>query len=164
MLAVSNTSPISNLAHIGRLDLLKSQVSVVWIPTEVSAELSAHPYPAALARINRAIHDQWIQVKPPSESPLKAMLLQQLHRGEAEAIALAIDLHADIILIDELEGRALAGQAGLSVSGTLGVLLRAKFSGKIAAVKPEIDLLRSKAHFFLSTALETKVLIAAGEK
>ncbi len=92
------------------------------------------------------------------------MLLQQLHRGEAEAIALAIDLHADIILIDELEGRALAGQAGLSVSGTLGVLLRAKFSGKIAAVKPEIDLLRSKAHFFLSTALETKVLIAAGEK
>ena len=48
MLAVSNTSPISNLAIIGRLDLMKSQFPVVWIPTAVGDKLAANPDPAAL--------------------------------------------------------------------------------------------------------------------
>ena len=84
-------------------------------------------------------------------------------QGEAEAIALATELKADIVLIDEQEGRQLASKAGLAVTGVLGVLLRAKRKGEIAAVKPEIDLLRSKARFFVSPLLEAKVLVAAGE-
>ena len=91
------------------------------------------------------------------------ILLLQLHSGEAEAIALATDLKADIVLIDEQEGRQLASKAGLAVTGVLGALLRAKRRGEIAAVKPEIDLLRSKARFFVSPLLEAKVLVAAGE-
>jgi len=91
------------------------------------------------------------------------ILLLQLHSGEAEAIALATDLKADIVLIDEQEGRQLASKAGLAVTGVLGVLLRARRKGDIAAIKAEIDLLRSKARFFVSPLLEAKVLVAAGE-
>ncbi|MGH9599843.1 MAG: DUF3368 domain-containing protein [Bryobacteraceae bacterium] len=87
----------------------------------------------------------------------------QLHRGEAEAIALATDLGADMVLIDEQEGRQLASQAGLAVIGVLGILLRAKRMGEVATVKSEIDLLRAKARFFVSPSLEAKVLAAAGE-
>jgi len=87
----------------------------------------------------------------------------QLHRGEAEAIALATDLNADFVLIDEQEGRQLASRTGLAVTGVLGVLLRAKRAGEIPSVKPEMDLLRAKANFFVSSALETKILTAAGE-
>lgn len=58
MLAVSNTSPISNLASIGRLQLLKEQFSAVWIPDSVFAELSAHPDPAAQTAIKTAIREQ----------------------------------------------------------------------------------------------------------
>jgi predicted nucleic acid-binding protein len=163
MLAVSNTSPISNLSLIGRLDLLKSQFSVLWIPTAVAQELKAHPDQAALAAIETAIYDQFLRIAQAQETPLKRMLLQQVHPGEAEAIALATDLKAETILIDEQEGRALATQAGLAVTGTLGVLLRAKRSGLISAIQPEIDALRSRARFFLSRALEVSVLSAAGE-
>jgi predicted nucleic acid-binding protein len=163
MLAVSNTSPLSNLSSIGRLGLLKSQFSALWIPDAVFVELTAHPDPIAFATIQAAIRDQWIRIGTPQDSRLLRLLLLQLHRGEAEAIALAADLHAEIVLIDEQEGRQLASKSGIAVTGVLGVLLRAKRAGEIAAVKPEIALLRHKAHFFVSPALEAKILSAAGE-
>jgi predicted nucleic acid-binding protein/predicted HTH domain antitoxin len=163
MLAVSNTSPISNLASIGRLELLKSQFSALWIPDAVVGELAAHPDPIARAMIQTAVRDQLIRTATPRDSALLRLLILQLHRGEAEAIALATDLKASIILIDEQEGRRLASETGLAVTGVLGVLLRAKRGGEIPAVKPEMDLLRSKANFFVSSALEIKVLAAAGE-
>ena len=163
MPAVSNTSPISNLAFIGRLDLLKSQFGELWIPPAVAKELKAHPNPVALAAIEAAIRDQWIRIATPQDTPLRRMLLQQVHLGEAEAIALAADLKADTVIIDEQEGRGLAAQAGLFVTGTLGILLLAKQRGEIPAVKPEIQALRSKTRFFLSASLEAQVLAAAGE-
>jgi hypothetical protein len=163
MLAVSNTSPISNLASIGRLGLLKSQFSELWIPDAVFVELTAHPDPIAQTTIQTAIRDQWIRIGTSRDSGLLRILLLQLHQGEAEAIALATDLHAEIVLIDEQEGRQLASKTGLAVTGVLGVLLRAKRAGEIAAIKPEMALLRHKAHFFVSPALEAKILSAAGE-
>jgi len=163
MLAVSNTSPVSNLAFIGRLELLKSQFSTVWIPDAVAKELTAHPDPVAHDLIRSATQEPWVRVGTPEDSRLLRVLLLQLHPGEAEAIALATDLKADIVLLDELEGRQLASRTGLAVTGVLGILLRARRAGEIAALKPEIDLLRSKAHFFVSASLEAKILAAAGE-
>jgi predicted nucleic acid-binding protein len=163
MLAVSNTSPISNLASIGRLDLLKFQFSALWIPAAVADELVVHPDPAARAVIQTAIHEQWIRTALPQTSTLLSILLSSLHKGEAEAIALAIDLKADLVIIDEQEGRQTAKQAGLSVIGVLGILLRAKRMGAIPAVRPEIQALRDKARFFIAPLLEAKVLASAGE-
>jgi uncharacterized protein len=163
MLAVCNTSPISNLASIDRLELLKSQFSVVWIPSAVQAELRAHPDTEARLSIQTAIDSQWIRIATPQPSKLLSLLLAHLHRGEAETVALAIDLKANIIVIDEQEARQVATEAGLSVTGVLGVLLRAKKTGQISAVGPEIRLLREKAHFFVSPALEARVLALAGE-
>jgi uncharacterized protein len=103
MLAVSNTSPISNLASIGRLELLKSQFSALWVPAAVAGELIAHPDPVAQNLIQRAIQDQWIKVGKVEDSRLLRLLLLQLHQGEAEAIAFATELKADMVLIDEQE-------------------------------------------------------------
>jgi predicted nucleic acid-binding protein len=89
MLAVSNTSPISNLAIIGRLNLLKLQFGTLWIPSAVAGELAAHPDHVALAAIQTAIRDQWIKAATPQHSTLLSVLLSSLHRGEAEAIVLA---------------------------------------------------------------------------
>lgn len=163
MLAVSNTSPISNLAFIGHLDLLKLQFGTLWIPDAVAAELAVHPDPVALASIQKAIRDQWIKTAALQTSTLLSLLLSSLHRGEAEAIALASDLKADIVLIDEREGRQFATQAGLCVTGVLGILLRAKMAGHIPAVKAEIQALRQKARFFIAPSLEAAVLSSAGE-
>lgn len=163
MRAVSNTSPISNLAVIGRLLLLKAQFSEIWIPAAVYSELNAHPDTMALAEILDAVRDGWIKRIDPSPSHLLSVLLPRLHPGEAEAISLAAELPADIVLIDEQEGRQYAAQAGLSVTGVLGILLRAKESGDIPLIRPEMQALRAKAHFFIARALEERVLAAARE-
>lgn len=125
MRAVSNTSPISNLASIDRLSLLRSQFPKLWIPNAIARELQAHPDAAARSRIEGALHEGWIRVESPRDSPLLRILQLQLHPGEAETIALATDTGADIVLIDEQEGRQFAAKAGLAVTGVLGVLLRA---------------------------------------
>lgn len=148
MRAVSNTSPISNLAFIGRLSLLKAQFSEIWIPDAVADELNAHPDSSALAEIHGALQEGWIKTASPSPSPLLRLLLPHLHRGEAEAIALAADLTADII--EEQEARQYAAQAGLSVTGVLGILLHAKKSGLLRELRPEIQALKMRARFFIA--------------
>jgi predicted nucleic acid-binding protein len=110
MRAVSNTSPIPNLASIGRLELLKAQFSELWTPTAVAQELNVHPDPVALAAIQTAIREGWIRTATPPSSHLLSILLRHLHAGEAEAIALAAHLQADIVFVDEHEGRQLAIQ------------------------------------------------------
>ncbi len=164
MLAVSNTSPVSNLAVIGRLALLKSQFSEIWIPTSVWNELALHPDATVRAAIQDGINAGWIRCGSVcAGSPLLNLLLLQLHAGEAETIALAVDMKANMAIIDEQEGRKLAAQVGLKVTGVLGILRRAKREGQIPALKPEIQSLRSLGNFFIASSLEAKVLAAAGE-
>jgi len=163
ILAVSNTSPISNLASIGRLNLLRQQFDHVLIPEAVATELTSHPDPSATAAIQTAIQDKWIQIRTVRDSTLLRVLLLYLHQGEAEAIALVTEISGSIVLIDEQEGRQTASHVGCAVTGVLGILLRAKRDGQIPAVRPEIELLRSKAKFFVAKSLESSILASAGE-
>lgn len=163
MLAVSNTSPISNLASIGHLMLLKAQFGELWIPTAVASELAAHPDTVARAAIELALEERWIKTASTPPGSLLTILSSSLHKGEAEAIALATDLKAAVVLIDEQEGRQIATQLGLHVTGVPGILLRAKEAGEISAVRPEIQALREKARFFVAPSLEARVLSLARE-
>jgi hypothetical protein len=160
MLAVSNTSPISNLAFIGRLNLLHEQFGDVWVPQAVETELLNIPDAAARKTIDQA---GWLKSRPASDVNLVSLLTVDLHQGEAEAIALALEMKANRLIIDEREGRAMARQLGLPVIGVLGVLLRGKKTGHIKAIKPEIEALRTKARFFVAPDLETAILAHAGE-
>ncbi len=163
MLVVSNTSPISNLALIGRLDLLRDQFEQVWIPDAVRVELDHIPDNVAKASIRRAYEQNWIRYRTVGNAQLAGVLGNELDRGEAEAIALSIEMKADLLLVDERDARVLARQAGLVVRGVLGILLRAKATGKIPLVKPEIEALRTRAGFFVAPHLEREVLSSAGE-
>ena len=163
MLVASNTSPISNLAIIGRLDLLRTQFREICIPRAVKAELDRLVYPSALKAIQRALGQGWIKLRPLREDKMARRLETTLDPGEAEAIALAIELQADVVLLDEADGRSAAESAGLRVTGVLGVLLQAKKKGEIQLVRPELEALRSRARFFVSPRLQENVLKVAGE-
>jgi predicted nucleic acid-binding protein len=96
------------------------------------------PNPEAKTSIENALREGWLRCQSVGNRQLAAALGNDLDQGEAEAIALATEIQAGALLIDEKEGRSVARQAGLVVRGVLGVLLRAKAMGEIASVRAEI--------------------------
>jgi len=90
-------------------------------------------------------------------------LLNKLDRGESEGIILALELGADILILDERKGRKVARSLGLNITGILGVLLEAKQKELIMNIKPIVDQLILKAEFRISETLYRKVLTIAGE-
>jgi hypothetical protein len=86
-----------------------------------------------------------------------------LDPGEAAALALAVEIHADVVLLDERRGREAASQLGLRTIGILGLLLQAKSAGFLAAIQPILDDLRREAGFWMAEPLRQQVLRLAGE-
>ena len=90
-------------------------------------------------------------------------LLDILDEGEAHAIALAIELKSDLLIIDEYEGRKMATQLKLQITGVGGILVRAKLRSFIPSVKLLLDLMRSNANFYLSEKVYSEILRQANE-
>lgn len=158
MIVVSDTSPLTNLFQIGRLQLVHELFDDVVIPGAVAAEIEFLEH-------NREILTQnpWIRLVEVKDRTLLRDLTENIDSGEAEAIVLAIQLNADAILIDETLGRSEAIRLGLDVTGAVGVLIRAKRKGLIAEVKPEIDRLTGEAGFWLHPAFVAEALHSVGE-
>ena len=163
MTVVSNTSPVSNLAIIGRLDLLREQFLTIRIPDAVRMELECLTQPGAVESIHNALAVKWLQVLPVSNRIVIRVFQERLDLGEAEAIALALECNADLLLMDESDGREIAAGVGLRVRGDLGVLRKARQSGRIPSLRDELHRLRDEAHFFVSPALERELLASVGE-
>jgi predicted nucleic acid-binding protein len=90
---------------------------------------------AALKEIQQALRDGWIKPQALREDKIARLLATTLDSGEAEAIALALESSADLVLLDERDGRNAAAHAGLRVTGALAVLLRTKNDGQIKRVR-----------------------------
>jgi predicted nucleic acid-binding protein len=127
-LVVADTGPIRYLIIIEAIDLLARVYERVVLPTAVLAELSNFKAPATVRHWASNLPG-WIEVK----SPAHMSSVRGLNAGEADAIALAIELKATAILLDEAEGRKVALQRGLPVAGTIGFL-------ELAAQKNLVDL------------------------
>lgn len=162
MLVVSNTSPLSNLAIIGQLDLIREQLGEVLIPSAVHSELAQNPQPAARAVLEAAISQNWIRVTTLAGA-VPVRIAGGLHSGEAETLALALERQASLVLLDESAARLRAKEHGLTVTGVLGILRLAKKTGRIRSLKEQMTRLRGEARFFISPALEKALLISVGE-
>ena len=160
MIVISDTSVISGLIKIQQLTLLRSLFSEILIPPAVRSELEE------LTRFNYDLSPleeaSWIIIQAPADPALIGKFEQVLDRGEAEAIALAKELQADFLLIDERKGRSIAEGEGLMVIGLAGILIRAKQLQVIPLVKPLLDNL-IKNNFRISKALYQIVLARAEE-
>lgn len=163
MRVVSNTSPLSNLAIIGRLDLLRERYGGVFIPVAVRAELDALSHAAAKSRIEAAVQEGWLKVEPLAASTANLTLPDGLDPGEIEALQLYHQLQGDKIILDDALARAAALALGFNYTGLLGELVFARQSGRIASVKVESERLRADARFFVSADAEAIILEMAGE-
>ncbi|MEA5625441.1 DUF3368 domain-containing protein [Nostoc sp. UHCC 0251] len=156
MIIVSDTSPINNLAAINHLHLLQQLYGTVLIPEAVYRELTDPNFPVAGAiEVQTFI---WIQTRPVQDRTLVEALSNELDIGEAEAIALALEMQADQVLIDERRGRLVAARLNLGYTGILGILVEAKSQRLISAVKPLLDALINQAGFWVAEPLYKRVL------
>ncbi|NEO00845.1 MAG: DUF3368 domain-containing protein [Moorea sp. SIO3I7] len=158
MIVISDTSAITNLAAIQHLQLLPQLYNQVIIPEAVYRELADidPPVPGTL-EVQSA---SWLEVRQVVNSEVVEHLQSEvsLDPGESEAIALALELNADLLLIDERRGRAEADRLGLRITGLLGILVEAKHQNLIVAVKPLMDALIATSEFRVSLALYNQIL------
>jgi predicted nucleic acid-binding protein len=164
MPVVSNTSPILNLAIIGKLDLLRQQFGEVLIPPMVLQELKVDTELPGVEPIRLALQNRWLQVVELSNTDIARALRRDLDNGEAEAIALALQLKLMTVLIDEHDGRAAARAMGLVPVGVLGILLRAKRTGNLDSVVTAMRALQDQAGFFINPDLFASLARETGER
>ena len=156
MIIVCDTSPINNLAAINQLYLLQQLYGTVIIPESVYRELTDPSFPVAGATEVKTF--DWIQTLAVRDRALVEALSSELDIGEAEAIALAVEIRADQVLIDEHRGRLVAARFNIRYTGILGILVEAKSQGLISDVKPLLDALINQAGFWIAKPLYDRVL------
>ncbi|MCC5913570.1 MAG: DUF3368 domain-containing protein [Balneolaceae bacterium] len=145
---VSDTSCLILFHKIGELELLKKLFGKLHITETV------------LKEFNQKIPD-WIEVIEPT-SDLQKGLSSYLDKGEATAIALSAEHENSLLIIDEVKGRKAAKEMGISVTGSLGVLVAAKNMGHIQAVKPLTEKIQ-RTNFRISEELIVRVLEKVNE-
>jgi uncharacterized protein len=163
MPVVSNTSPLLNLAIIDHLVLLSQQFGQIYIPPAVLAELKINDNLPGSNALRTAIAEGWLVPHPVSNRALISLLRRDLHQGESEAIALALELSAEKILLDEKEARQAARALGRSITGILGIMLRGWHEGTVPSMKSVMECLQQDANFWISPLLFAQVLQESGE-
>lgn len=159
MKAISNTSSLILLHAVGHLNWLAVLFEEVWVPTEVVDELAAgqaegYPAPALEAL-------PFIRVATPRHPPSEWLALD-LGPGELAAMTLALENRAHIVLLDDALARRVALAAGLTVWGTLRLILEAKATGEIDSIVAVLDELVD-AGMWLTDDIRARLLRLAGE-
>ncbi len=159
---VSNTTPISNLLHVDKISVLSELFGAVYIPEAVANEVNV--VFSSYEEWQESVGRKQIIIQPISNSIFVKQLVPLIHQGEAEAICLSLEKKAKLCLIDDKDARTIAQLHDLPVTGTLGILLKAKKTGLISSIKQLIDKLRDEHHFWIREDMYQKVLHIAKEK
>lgn len=161
MIVIADTSVILNLCFLKQASLLQQLFGTVLVPHLVAAEFQR------LAEVDSRFQGlkfpDFIQLTSPKSTAHDWAQSPVLHAGEIAALALALELGADLVLMDEAEGRSVASALHLPTMGLLGILLQARQRNLIASVESLLDRLQHEARFWIAPSLRNAVLRAAGE-
>lgn len=131
---VVNTTPLIALCHVGQLETLKKLYGEIVIPEAVYKELSVKTESICKKTVDKSL--DWIRVDKIRNQMAKSMYKTQLHDGEVEVMILSKEIAADVVIIDDANAKKHAKYLELPVTGTLGVLIKAKKEGYIDELKP----------------------------
>ncbi len=157
---VVDTSPLIFLAKLGHLDLLRKGADTAYMPRAVLEEVRAKP-DAATQVIEHACQT-WLSVRPVGDRQAAEIIQADLDLGEAEVIALAREVGADRVVMDDLDARRFASLLGLDMVCTVGLLLAARLRGELPSLRQEIERLESLG-LRVAPSLVEAVLRTAGE-
>lgn len=158
MVIISDTSVITYLIQLEKLYLLKNLFDEIIISPKVEEELLRISNQESILK-----QSTWIVVRKLKDERLFNQLLQELDQGEAESIALAVELEADLLLIDEKRGRKIAEQYNIRITGLLGILIQSKEEEIIMELKPTLDKLIYELNFRISPNLYQTILKKVNE-
>ncbi len=146
------------------MSLFRDLYGQITIPESVWAEalVGDCELPHTKALLEAAREDGLLLIRP-SLAPIANLSLEDLDVGERDALTLAVSLRAELVIIDELEGRAAAERLGLKITGTLGILIEAKRRGLLKEIGPELKRLQEGTTFWLSRKMEQTALHLVGE-
>lgn len=157
---VADSSVLIALSTLGELELLKDLFGEVFIPKAVWREVVEEGRGQIGAEEVQAARE-WLKVKETKQEALKMVLNTFLDEGEAEAIALALEFDA-LVLLDEKDARKFAELTGIKVLGTVGILILAKRQNIVKSLRNKLEELEM-AGFRLSSGIHEKALESVGE-
>lgn len=147
---IADASCLILLDKIGKLKLLRKLFGTITITPEVASEFGSQlPF--------------WIKTLPTLDKTLQLYIEKFVDKGEASAITLAKEFRNSLLIIDDLKGRIFARKTGIAITGTLGIIVEAKFAGIITSVKPLLLKIK-ETNFRISKELEDQILKIAGEE
>lgn len=152
MTTVSDTTAVTTLLKVGRVDLLARLFGQVFIPPAVEHELKQH----------HGVIPAWCVVQGVADSELLRRLLTQADPGEAEAICLAVETGADALLIDDKKGRRLAEAEGVRCLGLPALVLAAHQRQLFPSLPAFLDLVAQQGNYCLSARARAELLRLAG--
>lgn len=157
---VVNSSPLIALSGIEKLDLLQKMYNEILIPEAVYREISAKEN----SKCKQTIDDsqKWIRVCSIEDQLAKTFFKSRLHAGEVEAMILAKEQAADLLIIDDALAKKHAAYMKINVVGTLGILIKARKLELIDSLCPLIEQMRSN-HIYMSDELIKMCLHTVGE-
>lgn len=157
---ISNATPLITYAKIGQLSLLEKIVGKLVIPNAVAQEISI--YTQNKPGFIDLKKETWIEIQSITDTKQLTTLMASLDRGEAEVITLALETKPKLVLIDEITGRKVAESFKLNVSGSVGILIKAKQAREIEEVKPFLDRMLKEGIYFSQRFVDA-VLKSVGE-
>ncbi|MCF8304013.1 MAG: DUF3368 domain-containing protein [Bacteroidales bacterium] len=146
---IADTSCFIILNKIKRLDILRQLYGSVTTTNEVIQEYK------------KGLPD-WIIIQSAGDVSRQQLLEMQIDKGEASAIALALEVSDSIVILDDNKARRIAEKLALNVTGTIGIIIKAKHSGLIRSIKPYLEKIK-ETDFRMSPELENQALKEAEE-
>jgi predicted nucleic acid-binding protein len=141
---ISDTSCFIILSKIGELDLLKKIYGQIVTTSDIVEEFG------------ETLPD-WVIIENVSDKSRQRILELQIDRGESSAIALALEIPKSTLILDDFKARKIAEQLGISFTGTIGVIIKAKLNGIIPSIKPYLEKIK-ETNFRISAEIELQAL------
>jgi predicted nucleic acid-binding protein len=146
---IADTSCLIVLSNIKELGLLQKLYGNIITTPDIARQFAEHL-------------PDWVIIKAPADHQKQQILALQVDNGEASAIVLALEMPGNTIILDDLQARKLAEQLGISITGTLGIIIKAKLNGLIPSIKPILNKIK-QTNFRISPSLEAAALNEANE-
>jgi predicted nucleic acid-binding protein len=146
---ISDTSCFIVLTNIGELHLLQKVYGQILTTPEVAAEYGE-------------VLPEWVAVETVKDNYRQKLLEMQVDKGEASALALALETPDSTVIIDDYRARRVAEKLGLSYTGTVGVMIKAKITGIVVSIKPLLAKMK-RTGFRITEDIEQQALREAGE-